>query len=46
LLDSLGLVIPPADLFLDFRDRMHCCSPSDLSNSDPAITMPSKDVLK
>ena len=34
LLDSLGLMIPPADLFLDFRDRMHCCSPWNLSNSN------------
>jgi hypothetical protein len=42
LLDPFGLMIPPADLFLDFRDRMHCCSPSDLSNSNAAITMPSQ----
>ena len=27
LLDAFGLMIPPADLLLDFRNRMHCCSP-------------------
>jgi len=46
LLNPLGLMVPPADLFLDFRDRVHCCSPWDLSNSNLAITMPLIDLLK